>query len=184
MKLSSLLPYKMLDTSNPGSARLPAGYKAVAGYIGGDTPHVWTGAQWAQFRGTPKLPIYVDDYKTGRAAGVADAWDCLAKLFALGVKPGKAVAYDIETSKDAQRAYGFAAILNWAGFAVWLYGSRSTLLTIPFNDYWIADYTDKPHWPVRSARACQYANGVNIGGVTWDISCIRWWQIQSGKLWV
>ena len=184
MKLTKLLPYKMLDTSNPGTAKLPAGYHAVAGYIGGDTPHVWTDAQWGQFRGVPKLPIYVDDYKTGHAAGVADGWNCLTRLFALGVRPGVAVAYDIETSKDALRAAGFATVLNWAGFVVWLYGSRSTLLTIPFNDYWIADYTGVAHWPVRSARACQYASTVQIDGVIWDVSCIRWWQIRAGKLWI
>ena len=177
-------PYKMLDTSNPGTSGLPAGYKAVAGYIGGDTPHVWTAKQWAQFKGVPKLPIWVDDFKTGSAAGEADGWACLQALFNLGVSSGKAVAYDIETSKDSARAYGFAKVLNWAGFHVWLYGSSSTVLTISFADYWIADYTRKPHWPVRSARACQYLPGQSIGGVTWDVSVIRWWQLHTGKLWV
>lgn len=186
--LKHILPLKMLDTSNPGTATLPKGlgYSAVAGYIGGDTEHVWTRDQWAQFRHVPKLPIYVDDNKTGRAAGVADGWDCLPRLMAIGVPAGKgfAVAYDIETSKDAQRAYGFASVLNWAGFVVWLYGSRSTVETIPFSDYWIADFTDVSHWPLRSARACQYQPNVTINGITWDISCIRLWQVRTGKLWV
>lgn len=177
------LPLKMLDTSNPGTATLPKGYSAVAGYIGGDTPHVWTPEQWAQFKGIPKLPIYVDDFKTGYAAGQADGWDCLQKLYALGIKPGVVVVYDVETSKDKERVYGFVSVLNWAGFKVWLYGSRTTLAFIPFSDYWVADYTRKPHFPFRTARACQYIPAVLINGVKWDISVIRWWQVFTRKLW-
>lgn|SRR6185437_8776051 len=178
-------PFKMLDTSNPGAAMLPAGYKAVAGYIGGDTPHVWSPQQWKQFKGVRKLPIWVDDIKTGPAAGEADGWACLEALFKLGVPTGKVVAYDIETSKDANRAYAFAKVLNYAGFVVWLYGSRSTVLTIQFADYWVADYTNVPHWPtVRATRACQYEANVAIAGVTWDVSVIRRWQVLTGKLWV
>jgi len=183
------LPLLMLDAGNPGTASLPKGYSAVAGYIGGDTPHVWTADQWARFKGIPKLPIYVDDFKTGRNAGIADGWDCLQKLsvfYALGIKRGSVVAYDIEVSKDAQRAYGFASVLNWAGYTVWLYGSRSTVLTIPFGDYWVADFVQppRPFWPLRKARACQYQPNVLIDGIQWDVSCIRLWQIRTRKLWV
>lgn len=174
---------KMLDTSNPGDAHLPKGYSAVAGYIGGDTPHVWTADQWANFKGIPKLPIWVDDFKTGRQAGIDDGWACVQTLFKIGFPAGKVVAYDIETSKDAQRAYGFAAVLNFCGFPVWLYGSRSTVLTIPFNDYWVADYTKVPHWPTRNSRACQYFPGATINGTVWDISTIRRWQLRARKLW-
>lgn len=185
MKLLKKLPLLMLDTSNPGNSKLPKGYSAVAGYIGGDTGHVWTPEQWANFRGVPKLPIYVDDFKTGRAAGESDGWDCVQKLYALGVTRGSVVAYDIEVSKDAQRAYGFTSVLNYCGFVVWLYGSRSTLLTIPFSDYWVADYLipARPHWPVRAARSCQFAANVSVDGISWDVSCIRLWQIRSRKLW-
>lgn len=177
------LPLKMLDTSNPGTSTLPKGYSAVAGYIGGDTPHVWTAEQWTQFKGIPKLPIYVDDFKTGYAAGQADGWDCLQKLFALGVPKRVAIAYDIETSKDSARAHGFRSVLNWAGFTVWLYGSKNTVASIPFFDYWVADYTGKAHFPWRQARACQYLPGTLINGVRWDVSVIRWWQIRMHRLW-
>jgi hypothetical protein len=43
-----LPPVKMFDASTP-PASAPPGYRAVAGYIGGDTPHVWTGAEWRRF---------------------------------------------------------------------------------------------------------------------------------------
>jgi hypothetical protein len=53
-----LPPVKMFDARvRPASA--PAGYRAVAGYIGGDTPHVWTDAEWKRFGSLPKLPIWV-----------------------------------------------------------------------------------------------------------------------------
>ncbi len=53
-----LPPVKMFDASVP-PASAPAGYRAVAGYIGGDTPHVWTKAEWRRFDQLPKLPIWV-----------------------------------------------------------------------------------------------------------------------------
>lgn len=175
---------KMVDTSNPGTSGLPKGYQAVAGYIGGDTPHIWTAQQWQQFKGVPKLPIYVDDARSaGTAAGEADAWNCLKILFSLGVPRGKAIAYDIETSKDAARADGFNAVMQWAGFVTWLYGSRSTLLTIPFPAYWVADFTQLPHFPTRSSRACQYANEVPVNGLKWDVSVLRRWQFLHRRLW-
>jgi hypothetical protein len=53
-----LPPVKMFDARVP-PASAPAGYRAVAGYIGGDTPHVWTDAEWKRFGSLPKLPIWV-----------------------------------------------------------------------------------------------------------------------------
>src|SRR5258706_15218366 len=52
-----LPPVKMFDASVP-PASAPAGYRAVAGYIGGDTPHVWTKAEWRRFDQLPQLPIW------------------------------------------------------------------------------------------------------------------------------
>src|SRR5579871_4097197 len=108
------LPLLMADSSIPPSGPLK-GFSAQAGYIGGDTPHVWTNREWARFRHFPKLPIYVDDFRTGKAAGIDDGWKCLERLYSIGMPAvkGLAVAYDIETSKDAARALGFAEILNW-----------------------------------------------------------------------
>src|SRR5258708_14891264 len=53
-----LPPVKMFDASEP-PAPAPAGYRAVAGYIGGDTPHVWTDAEWRRFARLHKLPTWV-----------------------------------------------------------------------------------------------------------------------------
>ena len=53
-----LPPVKMFDASTPPSSA-PPGYHAVAGYIGGDTPHVWTDAEWKRFGRLRKLPIWV-----------------------------------------------------------------------------------------------------------------------------
>ena len=182
------LPYLMVDASRPGSS-IPAtwnGHKirAVAGYVGGDTPHVWTPAEWGRFKGLGKLPVWVNNVDgDDPGPGEADAFAALRALYDLGAKQGAAVAYDLETSVVPKRAAAFTRALAWAGFTAWIYGSRSTVFGNHASGYWVADYTGRPHFPTRNSRACQYAAGVTIGGSTWDVSCIRWWQITAGKLW-
>lgn len=175
------LPYRMQDASTPGS--MIPGFQAVAGYIGGDTPHVWTAEEWGRFKGVPKLPIYVRSTPGDRAQGNSDGWDCLQHLFKLRVPKGKAVAYDIETDESVSKVLGFREIVEWGGYVVWLYGSRSTVFKVPAENYWVADYTGSPHWPSRNSRACQYAADQKTASGTWDYSCIRWWQVRRGKLW-
>src|SRR5271165_2544574 len=56
--------YNGADASRPDLATLPADTQILAGYIGGDTPHVWDSVEWNQFLEIhPQirfLPIYVD----------------------------------------------------------------------------------------------------------------------------
>ncbi len=177
-------PRLMQDSSIPTSKLLP-GYSAVAGYIGGDTPHVWTQAEWGRFKGVPKLPIFVNNISgDDRATGRLDGFKVLNLLYDLGVQPGTAVAYDLETRIVPERTRGFRSVIEWAGFRAWIYGSRSTLFANPAIDYWVADYTGLPHWPSRPTRACQYKAGVHTPGEPdIDVSCIRLWQVRSGALW-
>jgi hypothetical protein len=65
-----LPPVKMFDARVP-PASAPAGYRAVAGYIGGDTPHVWTDDEWKRFGSLPKLPIWVADLRREWAVHVS-----------------------------------------------------------------------------------------------------------------
>jgi hypothetical protein len=179
-----LKPFLMQDSSIPTTHLLP-GYKAVAGYIGGDTPHVWTKPEWLRFKGIPKLPIYVDTVSVNSySAGVLAAFDCLNKLWELRVPRGKAVAYDIETRTCPELVRGFEDVMLWAGFIPWIYGSRSTVFKNPARNYWVADYTGVPHWVSHRSRATQYQPEVhNSGQPDIDVSIIRRWQILTGKLW-
>jgi len=175
----------MHDSSVPPSKPLP-GFQAVAGYIGGDTPHTWTLAEWTRFRGFPKLPIYVNDGIGNTVSdGERDASQALIRLYDLGAKPGIAVAYDIEARVCPKRVMGFTRMLSFFGYTVWLYGSVSTVFKNPAADYWVAHYTDSPAWPSRDTRAFQFQAEVKVPGEPdIDVSWIRWWQIRNKKLWI
>src|SRR5579859_4457021 len=168
-------PYLMQDSSVPTYGLLP-GYRAVAGYIGGDTPHVWTAEEWGRFGRAPKLPIFVRSTPGDRAAGEADGLAALGQLYALRVPRGVAVAYDKETDISPRQVAGFRSVLEWAGFNVWLYGSAPGVFEMPALNYWPAEWTGAPHWPTRNSRACQFKSGT----IT-DSSCVRWWQVKRGK---
>jgi hypothetical protein len=94
-----LPPVKMFDASTP-PASAPPGYRAVAGYIGGDTPHVWTDAEWRRFGKLRKLPIWVRSNPT-QVDAEADAFAALERLFELNIPRGTTVAVDLETAVDA-----------------------------------------------------------------------------------
>ena len=54
---------RMYDAAYPPSN--PPHWDAAAGYIGGDTPHVWTAAEWARQPVRYRLPIFVRSNPTG-----------------------------------------------------------------------------------------------------------------------
>ncbi len=120
-----LPPVKMFDASVP-PASAPAGYRAVAGYIGGDTPHVWTEAEWRRFDQLHKLPIWVRSNPT-QVDAEADAFGALQRLYQLRVPRGITVAIDLETAVDSGYVRRFHSVMRWAGFYAWVYGSASTV---------------------------------------------------------
>ena len=91
-----LPPVKMFDASSP-PASAPHGYRAVAGYIGGDTPHVWTDAEWRRFGSLRKLPIWVRS-NPAQVDAEADSFAALERLFELKIPRGTTVALDLETA--------------------------------------------------------------------------------------
>ena len=166
-------PVKMYDASTP-DVSLPADAKIVAGYIGGDTPHVWTYSQWRFFGRLKKLPIYVVSNPSGRNA-TQDAFDCLMRLFVLGVPKGSPVVLDLETAIDAPYVHGFYQVIKWAGYKLWVYGSLDFVVRNPPCDgYWVADYTGVPHMAITGfTKATQYATGLK-----WDFSLVKYWQYR------
>src|SRR5215468_808046 len=164
----------MWDASNPPSD--PAGkWDAAAGYIGGDTPHVWTRTEWDRLGKLPKLPIWVQSAPAS-GNGHAEAFSAMVALFRIGCPPGSAVALDLETAVSPAYVTAFAAPLRWAGFYVWVYGSKSTVFSNPPCDgYWVADYTGAPHFPAgKAVRACQWQAGQVV-----DSSVVKWWSWRN-----
>lgn len=163
---------RMFDASTPPD-HAPAGYQAVAGYIGGATPHVWTHAEWDRFNALKKLPIWVGRIVTGAPAPQNEAFEALRRLFELHVPKGSPVVLDLETHVDGPYVRSFGAVLSWAGYRTWVYGSASSLFrNPPLGGYWVADYTGTPFmYQHKDVRATQYASGQ-----TYDSSTVQTWQ--------
>lgn len=115
---------------------------AVGGYLPSPRAfHPWSVADWARFRGNRKLPIWVAGLN-----GEEEAFAALKALFDLGVPRGAWLAVDLETRVDKTWCQRFAAVMDWAGYWVAVYGSTSTLFgNPPLDGYWVADPTGQPH---------------------------------------
>ena len=173
----------MWDASTP-PASPPAGYDAAAGYIGGDTPHVWTPGEWRRLGTLPKLPIWVRSNPpasagAARAQAHSDAFAAIEQLYRIGARPGSTVALDLETAISPVYVGAFNDVMRWDGWHVWPYGSRSTVFSNPAcAGYWIADYTGVPHMVAGAqVRATQWTDGA-----LFDKSVVKWWSWRR-RLW-
>lgn len=172
----------MWDASSP-PATAPGGYDAAAGYIGGNTPHVWTVPEWKRLGGLPKLPIWVRSNPAGHT-GHDDGFAALEQLYTIGCPRGSTIALDLETAIAQAYVISFNQVMTWAGFYVWVYGSRSTVFGNPAcAGYWVADYTGQAHMVIGPAvRATQYAAEVIVPGGRVDQSVVRRWSWRW-RLW-
>src|SRR5262249_27735993 len=111
--------------------------------------------------------------------GQAEAFAALVRLYRIGCPPGSVVALDLETAVAPSYVNAFAGPLHWAGFKVWVYGSRSTVFGNPALDgYWVAGYPGSRHFAAGSnVRATQWQAGKVI-----DSSVLRWYQWRR-RLW-
>lgn len=173
---------RMKDASNPEGLNLNTnGVSVVAGYIGGDTPHVWSEADWRRFPGVKKLPIFVRSQVVGLNGGKADGFLALEALYRLGVPKNTLVIYDRETNTDAEATHGFGEVLQWVGYKVATYGSRDNLFSHPsLNGYWVADPTGSPHmYDHPGVNITQYAIGNGF-----DYSEAKFWTVETEmKVW-
>lgn len=149
---------KMWDASTP-DFEPPHWLKIVSGYVGGDTPHVWTSAQWARFDGIKKLPIFVTT-TTGVPSAWTDAWYILQLLYRLGVPKLTAVVLDLETRIDPAYVTGVHRIIHDFGYLLWPYGSVGTLFANPVCDGYFVATLDGIAQPVMhpGVKATQYVD--------------------------
>lgn len=137
----------MYDASAP-PAVAPAGMDAVAFYIGGDTPHVWTDAELARQGVRYRLPIWVRSNPVGLAEGTAEANQAVNWMRSHNQPKGTLVALDYETAVDDTYLAAFDRVVVSAGYLTTLYGSRSSVrqnTPRPSGGYWDADWTFTPH---------------------------------------
>lgn len=177
---------QMFDAAYP-PVTAPAGFSAVAGYVGGDTPHVWTPQEWARFVGLGKLPLWVRS-DPAQADPYADAVEFDRALQALGVPAGSPVGLDKETSSDPVYLRHFALGLSVARYELLVqYESLSAYNAaqgagLPVtSEFWVADWTGAPHMLAKPVYALQYANAGMLG-TDYDASLMRWDLFE--RLWV
>jgi len=173
----------MYDASIPPLE--PPHWYACAGYIGGDTPHVWTKAEWDAQPTVKRLPIWT---AAGRPdteqAGQEDGGNILHALRDLGVPAGVTVALDMETEVKPIYAetVGYALAIN--SYHLLVYGSFSYVTKYPtiFPSLWAADWSDSEQEAVDQAEgrivAVQWRSAEEIGR-EFDMSLIE----QTVPLW-
>ncbi len=166
----------MFDASVPPLVA-PAGFQIAAGYIGGDTPHVWTAAEWERFKNLHRLPIYVRS--NSGTSGTADAFEALHRLYVLGVPHDKRMALDLETRIAPAYVHEFNDVIQWADYRLWIYGSASTVFSNPpCNGYWVADYAGKGPfmYPHANVLATQWTDGpIYDSSLVTDYKPERFW---------
>lgn len=137
---------QMYDASTP-PAVAPPGCDAVAFYIGGDTPHVWTDAEISRQKMRYRLPIWVRSIPAGLAEGTAEGNAAVAWARAHKQPKGTLIALDYETAVNDVYLAAFDRVVVTAGYLTTLYGSLSTVEhnTKPSGGYWTADWTFQPH---------------------------------------
>lgn len=182
-----MLKERMRDAAY--AANIPTSWAGVVGgYLNtrpnGDPFHPWSQADWQRFNANRKLPIFVQSFP-GKADGDADAFAALEALFRLGVPAGKGIrtALDLETAVAPEYVRRYGAVMAWAGFRTYVYGSAAFVFgNPPLNGYWVADYTGKPFmYAHKDVRATQYTN--NPPADKYDSSTVKWWVFHDVAHW-
>lgn len=165
----------MYDASRPPV--IPPRLYCVAGYIGGNTPHVWTLEEWRSQPSPYRMPIFTaSDREDSNTAAMIDAATISSQLVALGVPPGKTVTVDIETRVYVNYLDELnERITNWLLMA---YGSLSTLVQNikPRGGWWGAHWTDNINTAIQAVEsheflALQWADDVMLNK-PYDLSVI------------
>jgi hypothetical protein len=176
MVLGGVVTKRMYDAAYPPAH--PPKWEAVAAYIGGDTPHVWSTAEWNAQPARYRLPIYVRS-NPGSHNPHTDAALAIAWLRGHSAPHGCAVALDLETAIAPSFVHAFDADLKAAGYVTVAYGSLSTIFSNPkpSGGYWVAHYTGNDHMEP-GAVATQWASDVQLGK-PWDANTVA----DSVPLW-
>lgn len=172
----------MGDMSNPGTMKINE--TAVAFYIGGMTPHVWTTTQINSQTARYRHPIWVYGNNRGYDGGILEGTLAVMALRGLGVPTGTSVSADMEsntpTTADLEYIYGFHAAVAPTGYWTSIYGSRDTMAGYPAfgGGKWVADWTGSAHYTGLTGEwACQFEQA--SGDVPWDTSIVK----DTSHLW-
>jgi hypothetical protein len=140
----------MTDLSGYDAAYPPADPPAdqvVFGYLGGDTPNVWTPAEWAAQKARYRVGIWTRSDPVGAAQGTTEGRAAVAAWRALGADGGTLLVLDLETAVNAAYVTAFDAEIVAGGCKVAAYGSTATLFKNPrpSGGFFPASITDTAH---------------------------------------
>lgn len=167
--------YKGYDASIPPTRPLTGAHFAC-GYIGGNTPHVWTPDEWNDSiedkqsgRILRTLPIWTADFS---ASPRSQAHSALVAAIALGWHRDmrRFIALDSETSEDVHFIQEFGEGLREDGFALLDYRSASAHIAAPSGyTEWIGRW-DVPAGPFTTeAEMYQIAADITWEGAKVDL---------------
>jgi hypothetical protein len=133
------------DSAYPPSN--PPHDQVVFGYLGGDTPHVWTPAEWAAQKARYRVGIWTRSNPVGAAQGKSEGEAAVAAWRALGAPAGTLLVLDYETAINSAYLAAFDTAAVAGGCKVAVYGSTSTVYRNPkpSGGYFPADITNTPH---------------------------------------
>jgi hypothetical protein len=162
---------------------------AVAGYIGGATPNIWSDAEWnvalSRSGARYRLPIFVRVPPTTRDPRVEARW-CAQWAENHRQPHGTLICLDYETAINAAYVNAFDDVLVAAGYKCILYGSRNAVMQNPrpSGGYWTATWNNVPHIDT-GATITQYGGDVTLGQ-PYDLSLVAdsapLWDIQGGDM--
>ena len=119
--------FRSFDASTPPQTA-PPGCQAVCGYLGGDTPHVWTLEEWQRFAHLRQAGIWV--YAQGsspRLAGELAAQSARSLGWAPNHSPSRVIWLDMELANDPAWQIQFTSAVFSGGFSTGTYRSLSSL---------------------------------------------------------
>jgi hypothetical protein len=149
---------------------MPPGCTFAAGYIGGNTPHVWTKGEWNRFArisGVRLFPIWVADFATDP---VRSAKNAVAAMRKLGWSPGRALVYDTEDTVDKAWCRSFRHEVGHVQVPV-NYGSAAVVARNGDDRLWIAKWDGDPVLEDgQDVEAHQYRADVSVAGGVVDFS--------------
>jgi hypothetical protein len=183
--MSGLGLVRMFDASRPPGKPYP-GCGAVAGYIGGNTPHVWTAREWNAANNDGallQLPIWVGFGETdpvGHARQAADA--AKARGWIAHHRPAwRAIVADVEDVQEEAWLKAFGTQLQAEGFLCWPYMSLAAVPSDPPGySIWLADWNGQASVPpIHDVIAHQYAPNLPYEATRVDLSVVMSTELAS-----
>ena len=172
--------FRAFDASRP-PASAPAGVQAVLGYLGGNTPHVWTLEEWRRFGHLRQAGLWTVDFRqAGRPQGVAAAQAARALGWYAHARHRRVIWFDAETIVQVDVMAAACEGAAELGYLPGIYGSQSTVVAYEVLDHplLIANWNDMPTVPpLPDAVGHQYVSDLEFGGTLIDLDTF------DGSMW-